>query len=61
MVLFQIRNRPPQMRIRSRPEISVPMIEKSGEVSPMSQVSENRSAMRMNMARPRPTSLAFSC
>src|SRR6267142_405738 len=44
------RNRPPAIRIRSRPEISFPRTEKSGAVSPISQESVNRAIQGLESA-----------
>src|SRR4051812_42819413 len=51
---------PPSTRMRSRPEISVPMSTKSGAVSPTSHDSIMSSPTRMNIARNRPMRRAFS-
>src|SRR5437868_10882985 len=55
-----MRNRPPAMRIRSRPEISWPSSVKSGAVRLASHASIARRATRMNMARKRPSLRAKS-
>src|SRR5882672_6528626 len=61
-VLFHSRNRPPAMRIMSRPEISCPRsgTVNRGAVSPAIQASRNRSPTRMSMARKRPSFRATS-
>ena len=46
-VALASRNRPPTIRTRSRPEMSLPKIVKSGAVSPTMIESENSSAIRM--------------
>src|SRR3990172_1254026 len=53
-VAFAMRNRPPRIRIRSRPENSSPSTLKSGAVSRITQARERRSAIRMNIARASP-------
>ena len=60
MVDFHTRNRPPAMRMRSRPEMSVPMTVNSGAVSPTIHDSTSSRPMRMNIARNRPMRRAFS-
>src|SRR5512134_202367 len=65
-VLFAIRNRPPTMRMRSRPEIGWPSTAKSGAVSRMIHVSDSSRPMRISIAsasatrRARPCSLSGS-
>src|SRR5687768_10430354 len=54
-----MRNRPPRIRIRSRPEISFPIVNR-GSVNPITHVIDRSSAMRMNIANDRPTLRARS-
>src|SRR5882724_1044053 len=54
-----MRNRPPPMRIRSRPDNSWPKITRSGAVRPMIQDSENSKPMRISIARLKPSKRAF--
>ena len=54
-MLLPIRNRPPRIRIRSRPEISWPSTVNHGAVSRMIQASENSSSMRVTIAPSRPS------
>ncbi len=60
VVLFQIRNRPPRIRIRSRPEISMPNTLNSGVTSPTIQASTSSRPMRMNIAMKSPRRRANS-
>jgi hypothetical protein len=54
-VALPSKNRPPTIRIKSRPEISWERTVKSGSVRRMTQVIEKSSRMRMSMASPKPT------
>src|SRR5512139_2570455 len=54
-VLFQSRNKPPPIRMMSRPEISVPGRANSGVVSRITQVMDSSSRMRVTMAKPSPS------
>ena len=54
LTLLMRRNTPPANRIRSRPEISSPSTVNQGAVSPISQVSENRSPIRVTIAKASP-------
>jgi hypothetical protein len=60
VVAFQTRNRPPAIRIRSRPEISWPSTVNSGATRPTIQASTSSSPMRMNIAMNRPMRRASS-
>ena len=53
-VLLASRNRPPTIRIRSRPDTGWLKTVNSGEVRRMIQASDSSSRMRMIMARARP-------
>ena len=55
VVLFAIRNSPPTIRIRSRPEISWPSTVNSGAVRPITQVIDSSRRIRMNIASDRPS------
>ena len=60
LVLFQIRNRPPRIRIRSRPETSKPNTVNSGSTRPTIQASTSNRATRMNIAMNKPRRRAIS-
>ena len=57
-VAFASRNAPPPMRMTSRQETSCPRTATMGAVRLISQVSESRSAIRLPMASPRPSTRA---
>ena len=54
VVAFQIRNRPPTMRMMSRHENSMPAIVNTGAVSPTIHEIDSSSRIRMPIASPRP-------
>ena len=59
-MLFQIRNKPPKIKIKSRPEMSLPNTLNKGSTKPTMKDNSMSKPMRMNMAMNRPMRLASS-